>query len=536
MRHFLRSLSIALLCVGLISSISHAATIVILNNDGAGEGFNDPTPVAPVGGNPGTTLGQQRLNAFTYAANLWGARLQSGVTITIRAQMNPLTCTASSAILGSAGAVTVHANFPNAPAANTWYCQALANSLANTDLDPTNPDINATFNSNLNGDPGCLSGIGWYYGYDGNTLVDIDFVTVVTHEIGHGLGFQTFVSLSTGQKFMGLDDTYMLNLDRNGATPSDYPSMTDGQRVSASTSDPNLRWVGTDVTAYALTIPITSGKSGSFVRVHAPSTQQPGSSVSHFSTAVVPNEIMEPSYTGPNHNIELTLQLMSDIGWNLVPLCNPGTTTVADIDTMTVSFTPTTWHMKVKVQNTGSFPANNVTATMSGGPGWLSITDGAGVYPSLAPGASAFNTDDYVLDITNWPGGSFTVDLDVSFEDDCGGSHNQIVSVDMLPTTPTPVTPQPHYVNRLDVNIPNPFNPSTTIQYELKVVGPAAVRVYDVSGRLVRTLVDGVQSAGAHETRWDGRDERGQIVSSGVYFYRLEAGTFTQTRKMVLLK
>ena len=61
----------------------NAATFVIVNNDGPGEGFNDPTPVSPIGGNPGTTLGQQRLNCFIRAGEIWGAILQSNVNITI---------------------------------------------------------------------------------------------------------------------------------------------------------------------------------------------------------------------------------------------------------------------------------------------------------------------------------------------------------------------------------------------------------------------------------------------------------------------
>ena len=138
---------------------SHAATIVIQNMDGAGEGFNDLTAAAPVGGNPGTTRGAQRLNAFTYAANLWAARLQSGVTIVVSARMDPQTCTMSSAILGSAGSTTAHRDFVNAPVAATFYCQALANARAGVDLSPANPDISATFNSNLNGSAGCLGGV-----------------------------------------------------------------------------------------------------------------------------------------------------------------------------------------------------------------------------------------------------------------------------------------------------------------------------------------------------------------------------------------
>src|ERR1041385_9471715 len=107
-----------------------AATIVILNNDSAGVGFNDTTPVAPVGNNTGTTLGQQRLNAFQFAANLWGATLNSNVTITIRASWAPLTCTSTTATLGSAGTVSIFRNFPNAPVKDTWYSAALAHALS----------------------------------------------------------------------------------------------------------------------------------------------------------------------------------------------------------------------------------------------------------------------------------------------------------------------------------------------------------------------------------------------------------------------
>src|SRR4051812_4429538 len=70
-----------------------AATIIIVNNDSANTGFNDPTPVAPVGNNTGTTLGQQRLNAFQFAANIWGATINSSVPIRIRASWASLTCT-----------------------------------------------------------------------------------------------------------------------------------------------------------------------------------------------------------------------------------------------------------------------------------------------------------------------------------------------------------------------------------------------------------------------------------------------------------
>src|ERR1041385_3593671 len=108
-----------------------AATIVILNNDSAGVGFNDTTPVSPVGNNTGTTLGQQRLNAFQFAANIWGATINSNVTITVRANWGSPSgwCSANGATLGATNPITISANFTNAPGVqqNAWYAVAEAN-------------------------------------------------------------------------------------------------------------------------------------------------------------------------------------------------------------------------------------------------------------------------------------------------------------------------------------------------------------------------------------------------------------------------
>jgi hypothetical protein len=180
-------LAAALLGLAVVASpLAHAATFTVLNNDGPGEGFNDPTPAAPVGGNTGTTIGAQRLIAFQRAADIWGARLSSPVTIRVRAQFDALTCNATSAVLGSAGPVNFFRDFTGAPAASTWFPVALANALRGADLDPAGDDINATFNSNL-GTPGCLTTSGWYYGLDANPPGSlIDFVSVLLHELGHG--------------------------------------------------------------------------------------------------------------------------------------------------------------------------------------------------------------------------------------------------------------------------------------------------------------------------------------------------------------
>src|SRR5689334_11733298 len=98
---------VAMLAALSLVAASHAATITIVNLDGPSEGFNDPTPAAPLGGNTGATVGQQRLIVFERAAQIWGARLVSSVPIRIAANFDPLSCTANQAVLGSAGPVSV---------------------------------------------------------------------------------------------------------------------------------------------------------------------------------------------------------------------------------------------------------------------------------------------------------------------------------------------------------------------------------------------------------------------------------------------
>jgi hypothetical protein len=89
----------------------------------------------------------------------------------------------------------------------------------------------------------------------------------------------------------------------------------------------------------------------------------------------------------------------------------------------------------------------------------------------------------------------------------------------------------------LDQNIPNPFNPSTQINYQVPEAGPLSLMVYNILGQPVRTLIDGVQEPGHHQVHWDSRDNSGRPLANGVYFYRLVSGNgFVQSRRMLLLK
>lgn len=319
---------LALAVLSLCPRMTDAALVTVLNGDGVGEGFNDPTAVTPVGGNTGTTRGAQRLIALQYAAEQWGAVLRSDITIRIMAQFDPLTCSASSAVLGLAGAVTVERDFAGAPVAGTWYPIALANSLAGVDLDGGD-DIDATFNSVFGA--GCAFDGGWYYGLDANPGVDeTDFVTVALHELGHGLGFGTLVDIgdaacdgdaADGAKALGFDDTYMRNLEDHSTTEL-WPAMTNAERLTSSSDTNDLHWVGAALVAAGGGLSAGRHASG-HVEMFAPNPRQCGSSVSHFSNALSPDEVMEPSYTGPNHDLTLTTAVFVDLGWTTIT-CGDG--------------------------------------------------------------------------------------------------------------------------------------------------------------------------------------------------------------------
>jgi len=85
-------------------------------------------------------------------------------------------------------------------------------------------------------------------------------------------------------------------------------------------------------------------------------------------------------------------------------------------------------------------------------------------------------------------------------------------------------------------NFPNPFNPSTTIRFDMREKGFMTLRIYNVAGRLVRTLVEGVKDAGSYNVAWDGMNDRGGAVASGIYFYKMETANWNMTKKMVMLR
>lgn len=301
-KHILRAAVAATFLAGTTAAV--AADFILVNVDPPGTGFNDPTPVMPVGGNTGTTVGEQRLIAYNRALQQWGSILKSDVPIVVLGSFGPRPCTATGGVLASAGAWNIEINFPNAPLQNHWYHSALANSLAGKDLYPGNDiidgaDISATFNGDL-GKPGCIDGSTWYYGLDNKPGAgQIDFLNVFMHELSHGLGFQNFIDESTGLTFAGIPNFPDSNtaLTRDNVTGKIWNTMTPAEIKAAAVRDGQEVWAGANVTARA---PSVLGPQTLF-KLTAPSAlageYEYGTSTS-FGAAATPENFSGPVVAG----------------------------------------------------------------------------------------------------------------------------------------------------------------------------------------------------------------------------------------------
>jgi len=245
------------------ATVSHpasaAAQFVLEFTDAPGVGVYDTKPATPVGGNMGTTVGEQRKAALQFAADSWGKILGTAVPIVVRVGFSTLNCRTGIAPLGYAGAASAVGNFPGVlpiPGLpdGVWLPIALANALAGEDLQPGRPDIVAEFNGDI---AACfpIHPRNWYYGFDGKPTEDeLDLVETVLHELAHGLGFSSMANQATGALFGAPDlaapDVFTQHIYDTTAKKF-WPDMTNPERAGSAKNARRVVWEGRAVTAAA---------------------------------------------------------------------------------------------------------------------------------------------------------------------------------------------------------------------------------------------------------------------------------------------
>lgn len=230
---------VLLLGIAALAGEGHAAaTITIINANAPGAGFNDPTPAAPIGGNPGTSLGEQRLLATQYAANIWGATLTSAVTIFVFATYTT-TAGCSSGEPVTVTFPTLHQNFAGAPFPGTMYPAALANKLAGVDLSPGSNDFTLLI---------CIPASTGYLGLDHNHGAQLDVVSVFLHGMAHGFGFWNSTAANAGVYVGGAPfvwDHFLLDT----TTGKLWVGMTQAERALSRQNAGKVAWTGANVSA-----------------------------------------------------------------------------------------------------------------------------------------------------------------------------------------------------------------------------------------------------------------------------------------------
>jgi hypothetical protein len=566
----LRMLAAAALVALLAGSASAAATIVIINLDGPGEGFNDPTAAAPIGGNPGTTIGQQRLNCFQHAANIWGAILTSTVTIQIQAAFNPLSCTSTSAVLGSAGPRFVEFNAPGAEFPNYWYHEALASKEAGVDLTPpgdpglppgdNGSDINAQFNSNL-GNTGCLDGSGWYYGFDHNEGLKIDLLAVLEHEFAHGFGFSTVTSGTSGNYLNGppalpavwdkflYDETTGLHWDQNTAA----------QRVASAINTNNLVWDGAQTTSVApnflspapeVIVPFGAGFLEATAATFGPALDNTGVT----AQAILVNDGVGTATDGCETPFANAAQLAGRIAVIDRGTCtftskalnaqNNGAIGVVLVNNTTGPLAPAGTDPSVTIPTIGITQADGAAlkAAIAGGPTTvtvhLSSTRRAGMQPSgrvrmYAPNPFQSGSSVSHWDVSLTPNALMEPAINPDLSDNVDLTEALFRDIGWLPhLTGVPVS-APSSRTELS-GFPNPTRGAMSVHFVLPTDERVELVLFDVTGRQVRRLAHGTYTAGAHDLAWDGRDASGRPMAPGVYLARLK-GTHTNTTEHLVL-
>ncbi len=444
--------------------------------------------------------------AFQYAVDILEAEITSSVTIELIANWTPL----GSGVLGSAGADYIVRDFLSAPLSNTWYAAALANKIAGSDLYPANDDITANFNSNFSN---------WYLGTDGNTPAgQYDFVSVVLHEIIHGLGFSGSMTVTGavgswgyGTGFPVVYDVYSVNgsnqrLLNTGLFPNPSPAL--GTQLRSN----NIFFDGTSAVI---------GNGGTNPKLYTPATWAQGSSYSHWDETTYPagniNSLMTYAIgtaEAIHHPGYITRGLLKDIGWTITqPLPVELSSFTAKV--LRNGGVHLDWTTETEVNNYGFEVERQISNRQLTVGNWEKITFLEGFGNSNSPKKYSF-LDKGILY------GSYAYRLK-QIDNDGTFDYSDIIEVN------AGIIPEGFV---LEQNYPNPFNPTTVIKFALAESQQATLTVYDILGNEITQLFNETTEASKiYEIEFDASN-----LSSGVYYYRLSTPQKSLVRKMLMLQ
>ncbi len=470
----------------------------------------------------------QAIAAFEYAVSIWETHLYSEVPIRIEANWVEL----GERTLGSAGPTQIVSITEGEP--QTWYSIALGSAMSGIDFveesqgteNEVDYDITVNMNSAWNQ---------WYFGTDAETPQGlIDFVTVVLHELGHGLGFIGSVSvLNSGSASWGYG---------NPAWPIIYDRFVmDGRGVDilnrqVYTNPSPLLFdavTGKRGGLFFAGINAITANKGQAVRLYAPSDWNGGSSYSHVDLQTytnTENALMRPQIDrafAVHAPGAIACSMFGDMGWPLTENCesligSESYLSLSNLDDMHLNFGVTNANKIVKK----SFRIENSAHAKDPLVGRVVVASG-----------KKYSVEHNARIITLAPGEA--VDVNVSYLPDMEGkSTGEIQVIHNAENVESPI--QIELVGealakdetfKLEPNYPNPFNPSTTIPYALSKTAQVKLDVFDALGRHVQTLVDGQQNSGRYYPQFRAND-----ISSGVYIYRLIVDNKSETGKLLLAK
>jgi len=486
----------------------------------------------------------QAQTAFQYAVNIWASIISSSVPIRVEANWDSL----GPQVLGSASAATfISASDNTFPQQNTWYPIALAEKLMGSNHNqyspPDSADIKANFNSNFSQ---------WYFGTDGNCPAGrFDFVTVVLHELCHGLGFQGSMNISGGQGSWGF----------GSGNPFIYDHFTEngsGQALLNTSIFPNPSQTLANVLTgnnVFFNGPISVSVNGFVpVKLYAPASWDGSSSYSHLNETTYPpgniNSLMTPTLSASeviHHPGNITLGMFEDMGWTTNLVVNTTSVFPGDTDDNGIVDALDILPIGVHFLAQGT-QRQNISFTWE--------AQEATVWSNLAATYADANGDGIVdeKDIigigVNW-GKSYTGNVSkpvVNYNDpdflmpyrdnfkiiynSLSGQGKEVLEIKQLLNSVFEFEENFPGFFSLEQNYPNPFNPSTYISFVLPETQEVNLNIYNTRGQIVAEVIKNkLYETGIHNMKFDASN-----LPNGVYIYSLKTEKYNQSRKMIVVK